>query len=109
MTDYFHGLFNMRVPDTSAISIIPLLPVPNNAVVRQQSTKRRSPVNQGPCEESKRPGCSLKLASAAPALDPKAKGLFILDNPRDSAPFPRASAIYPGFICQEQECPHPKG
>ena len=109
MTDYFQGLFAMGVPDTSAISIIPKPPAPVVAVVQRQPSKRTSPANQEPYEEHRHPGRCLKLASAAPAFGPKDKGLLVLGNPRDSTPFPRASPIYPGFICQGQQCPHPRG
>ena len=100
MTSYFQGLFAMGVPDTSAIPIIPKPSAPVAAVVQRQLAKRNSPTKQKPCEEPRRPCRCFNLTSAVPAFDPKDKGLFILQNPRDSTTFPRTSPLCPSFICQ---------
>ena len=49
------------------------------------------------------------LAAAAPAFDPKEKGLIFLHNPDDDNHFPVSIGVCGGFICKGQACNLPKG
>ena len=111
--DSVQGLFIMVVTDTSPISITPLPPAATfqcpMATFQCQAPKRNLPIEQEPCEDAKRPGRHLKLASAVTPFDSEEIYLLILDNPCDPSPFRRNGAVCAGFSCQGQECSLPKG
>ena len=113
---HFTGLFAMNIPDTSPITIKqePLVPrvvnVPAAAVraiaapaagAPAGAPKRPSPTNQ----EVNRAPRRLKLATAAPAFDPKEKGFIFLYNPNQEYTFPASIGVCAPFVCQGQQCP----
>ena len=118
---YFTGLFAMDIPVTSPVTIkqellVPrVVNVPTNAAAGCAGAtpagapagaptgppKRPSPANQEVNNAPRR----LKLATAAPAFDPKEKGFVFLYNPSQEYAFPASIDVCAPFISQGQQCP----